>query len=108
MGRDGAVVWVTGARGGIGAAIARAFVAEGAKVIATDLSIDATPDYATRRCDVRSASDIAEIIAWCEAQGGVDVLVNNAGIMRRSDPLEIEPEFWDDVIGVNVKGDLLD
>lgn len=107
VGLDGAVVWVTGARGGIGAAIARAFVAEEAKVIATDLSIGATPDYITRRCDVRSSSDVAEVISWCEEQGGVDVLVNNAGIMRRSDPLEIGPDLWDEVMGVNVKGALL-
>ena len=103
----GTVVWVTGARGGIGAAIVEAFVAEGANVVATDLSIDATPNYTSRRCDVRSASDIREIIAWCDSLGGVDTLVNNAGIMRRFHPLEIGPDLWDEVINVNVKGTLL-
>lgn len=108
IGLNGAVVWVTGARGGIGAAIARAFASEGAKVIATDLIIDEeSENYRTMRCDVRSTIEIAEVASWCEALGGVDVLINNAGIMRRSDPLEITPDVWDEVMNVNVKGTLL-
>lgn len=107
IGLNGAVVWVTGARGGIGAAIARAFVSEGAKVIATDLIIDEESEYRTMRCDVRSTIEIAEVASWCEALGGVDVLINNAGIMRRSDPLDVSPDVWDEVMNVNVKGTLL-
>lgn len=107
IGLNGAVVWVTGARGGIGAAIARAFVSEGAKVIATDLIIDEESEYRTMRCDVRSTIEIAEVASWCDALGGVDVLINNAGIMRRSDPLDVSPDVWDEVMNVNVKGTLL-
>lgn len=78
-----------------------------AKVIATDLIIDEESEYRTMRCDVRSTIEIAEVASWCDALGGVDVLINNAGIMRRSDPLDVSPDVWDEVMNVNVKGTLL-
>ncbi len=109
-------VLVTGAAGGIGAAITRAFSAEGAIVYASGARVE--------RCralceQIRSAGgdarplllDVAEEASWLEAlrqiqaeRPGLDVLVNNAGINIRL-PLEEYPvEAFDRVMAVNVRG----
>jgi glucose 1-dehydrogenase len=102
------VVWVTGAAGGIGSAICDAFVAAGNKVVATDVrGLAPRPSVVVLACDVRSSASIAMVIEKCNQLGGVDVLVNCAGIMRRCDVLELSPEIWDQLFDVNVKGPLL-
>jgi NAD(P)-dependent dehydrogenase (short-subunit alcohol dehydrogenase family) len=104
----GRVVWVTGAAGGIGRAICDAFVDVGDKVVATDVRSFASQDSVVGlACDVRSTASIARVIEECNRLGGIDVLVNCAGIMRRTDVLELSPELWDEVFDVNVKGPLL-
>ena len=96
------------AAGGIGRAICDAFVDVGDKVVATDVRSFASQDSVVGlACDVRSTASIARVIEECNRLGGIDVLVNCAGIMRRTDVLELSPELWDEVFDVNVKGPLL-
>ena len=110
MGRvEGKVVVVTGAAGGQGAAEARALAADGAIVIATDLH---TPELdggiACRALDVTSETDWSGLRAWVESQyGGVDGLVNNAGIALRSRLDEITIPELEHVMAVNLHGPLL-
>jgi glucose 1-dehydrogenase len=102
------VVWVTGAAGGIGRAICDAFAGEGAAVVATDVrGGERRPGVTHLACDVRSVASIEKVIDECDRLGGIDVLVNCAGLMRRADVLELSPEVWDEVFDVNVKGPLL-
>ncbi|MEO6746489.1 MAG: SDR family oxidoreductase [Caldimonas sp.] len=102
------VVWVTGAAGGIGAAVSTAYARAGATVIATDLrQADSSSRILAMTCDVTSASDIERAIAACDRLGGIDTLVNCAGILGRVDVLEITPEAWDQLFEVNVKGAFL-
>ena len=101
---DGTVALITGAGRGIGKAVAQELAAAGAVVVATDLSIAEEADYRTLRCDVLRAADIVAAMDLCDGLGGVDVLVNSAGIIRRADPLRMSAQAWDQVIDVNVKG----
>lgn len=101
---EGSVALVTGGGRGIGKAIAQAFATAGAVVVATDIAIDDEADYRTMRCDVLRATDIAKAVDACEDLGGIDILVNSAGIIRRVEALEMSPQLWDEIINVNVKG----
>lgn len=106
---------VTGGAGGIGRATALAFAAEGAKVAVVDLREDAAKAVADEiragggtavaiAADVSNEDDIQRILATTvEAFGGVDVVFNNAGIIRRTTAVETTAEEWDRVFGVNVK-----
>ncbi len=113
------VALVTGAARGIGLAIARAFVAEGANVLLTDVRDDdgtaATRALgaaaAYRRLDVRSETDWDAAIADVVARfGGLDVLVNNAGItgfedgLRPHDPEHASLADWRAVHATNLDG----
>jgi len=121
MGRlDGKVALVTGAARGIGEAIARAFVAEGARVWLTDIADAAAladtlgaPARFTR-LDVRSETDWdAAIEAVLARDGQLDILVNNAGItgfedcMRAHDPEHASLEDWRAVHATNLDGTFL-
>ncbi|MDJ0333606.1 SDR family oxidoreductase [Salinibacterium sp. G-O1] len=106
---------VTGGAGGIGRASALAFAAEGAQVAVVDLREDAAVAVADEiraaggtaiaiAADVSDEADIQRVIATTiEAFGGVNVVFNNAGIIRRTTAVETTAEEWDRVFGVNVK-----
>ena len=109
----GKVVVITGGAGGIGRALAAAFTAEGARVALLDLSAAALEDAAaalspkplTVVCDVTDSAAceraIAEVVA---AAGGVDVLVNNAGISHRSTFVDTGDDVLRRVMEVNFFG----
>jgi 3alpha(or 20beta)-hydroxysteroid dehydrogenase len=106
MGRlDGRVAVITGAARGIGAATARRFAAEGAKVVVTDRRDELGQAVADEvggvysPLDVTSEEDWARVIA---AVGDIDVLVNNAGIMRIAPLLETDLETFRKVLDTNL------
>jgi NAD(P)-dependent dehydrogenase (short-subunit alcohol dehydrogenase family) len=125
---DGKVTVVTGAGNGIGRATALAFAREGARVVVGD--VGAARDGAGTSHDAADAV-VAEIrraggeavacyetVATPEGAkslidtaierfGGLDALVNNAGILRDKTLLKMEPELWDAVIAVHLRGSFL-
>ncbi|MEA2320763.1 MAG: hypothetical protein QOD81_613 [Solirubrobacteraceae bacterium] len=118
-GLDGAVVVVTGAGGGLGAAFSRAFGAAGARVVAADIDGEAAlRTVAGLHADgIEAAHAIVDVgdgesthalaAAAVEAFGGIDVLVNNAAVyagLRRAPFWELEDAEWDRVMRVNLKG----
>ena len=116
MARDfaGRVVVVTGAAGGLGRALVDAFAAAGAQVAALDrdAALLRQADFAAaavRRlvCDVADEADCRRALAEVrDAWGGIDVLVNNAGITHRSAFAATRPEVIRRVMAVNFFGAL--
>ena len=109
------VAIVTGAAHGIGLAIARRYVAEGARVTIAD--IDAAAGEAAARAlgqarfvatDVGDAGNAENVVAeTCRAFGDLDILVNNAGIIHGADFLDLTQADFDRVLRVNLKGAFL-
>lgn len=115
MGRlSGKVAIITGAAQGMGAAHAAAFVAEGAKVILTDINIDAIRALALSlgesaiavKQDVSKQADWDEVMLQAEAKfGPVNVLVNNAGVLGKiASTLEFTEEDFNWVCAINQTG----
>jgi NAD(P)-dependent dehydrogenase (short-subunit alcohol dehydrogenase family) len=109
MGLEGARVLVTAGAGGIGLEIARAFIREGAKVHVCDVDVTALaalaktdPKVTASRCDVADRTQVKALFDTALGQlGGLDVLVNNAGIAGPTGKAEeINPEDWDRCIEV--------
>ena len=107
----GKSVLVTGAARGIGAGIAEAVVDEGGAVALLDLD-PAGAETAARlgdaahyfACDVRSLAEVERAVAEAErALGGLDGLVNNAGINAYFDAVDMTEEDWDTVFAVDLK-----
>jgi glucose 1-dehydrogenase len=113
---DGKVAIVTGGARGIGLAIARRYVAEGAKVVIADVD-QASGDAAARALgtacrfiatDVGDAQQAQRLIdEACTAFGSLDILVNNAGIVHGADFLDLKESDFDRVLRVNLKGAFL-
>jgi NAD(P)-dependent dehydrogenase (short-subunit alcohol dehydrogenase family) len=106
-------VLITAAASGIGLEMARAFSAAGAKVFITDINPAALeaarkelPTVMTRVCDNSKRTDIEAMVPEAvEALGGLDVLVNNAGIAGPTAPVETaDPVQWEAVMTVDVIG----
>jgi 3-oxoacyl-[acyl-carrier protein] reductase len=105
---------VTGASGGIGAAIARALHANGATVALSGRKVEALESLAAELGGERvhvvpgELGDAAQIEALAEkaeaALGAVDILVNNAGLTRDMLMMRLSDEMWDEVIAVNLTG----
>jgi 3-oxoacyl-[acyl-carrier protein] reductase len=110
----GRVAIVTGGGSGMGAAIAETYAREGAHVAVVDVDGDAAKAVARKigntaiaiKCDVTKRSDIdAAVVETASAFGGLNVLVNNAGVGHLNKPLlDIDEKEFDRVFAVNVKG----
>ncbi|KUI20610.1 beta-ketoacyl-ACP reductase [Mycobacterium sp. GA-1285] len=106
---------VTGGAQGLGFAIAERYIAEGARVVLGDLDLAATEQAAKRlggedvaiavRSDVTKADDVEALVrAAVERFGGLDIMVNNAGITRDATLRKMTEEQFDQVIAVHLKG----
>ncbi|HEY8041925.1 MAG TPA: SDR family NAD(P)-dependent oxidoreductase [Polyangiaceae bacterium] len=125
---DGKVAIITGAGGGIGRAHARLYAREGARVVVNDLGgardgsgLDSTPanqvaeeikaaggTAIANHDSVSSAAGAQALLkSAVEAFGRVDVLVNNAGILRDKSFLKMDEPMWDAVVEVHLKGTFL-
>lgn len=113
----GKVAIVTGGGRGIGAAFCEALASAGAKVVVADV-LDGTPVVERIesiqgkaiycRADVTSKPSIEAMVAETESEfGGVDILINNAGLfadLAKKPFQEIDNDEWDRVMAVNVRG----
>jgi len=104
-------VLITAGAAGIGREFARAFAANGGKVFVCDVDEGALaalakeiPGLTARRCDMSQRAEIEAMVpAAVEALGGLDVLINNAGIAGLTLPVEQYPaDDWDKVVAVNL------
>jgi 3-oxoacyl-[acyl-carrier protein] reductase len=102
---------VTGATGGIGAGIARAFHQAGAEVVISGRQVDKLEALAKELgdrvhvvpCDLADKQQVSKLIDNAVAKlGRVDILVNNAGLTKDNLFMVMKDEQWDDVIAVNL------
>jgi NAD(P)-dependent dehydrogenase (short-subunit alcohol dehydrogenase family) len=112
---EGKVSLITGGASGIGRATALLLAREGSAVAIADLDeaggqevvrqvVDAGGQAAFALCNVAQATDCQRAVQFTvEALGGLDILFNNAGIIRRADVLDTTEKEWDRVMAVNVR-----
>jgi 3-oxoacyl-[acyl-carrier protein] reductase len=110
------VAIVTGGARGIGKAIALTFVREGAKVALVDVEYERSEilkdeikkrngDAIAISCDITKSTDVGNMVKQTyRTFGRIDILINNAGIIRRGTIDTVTEEDWDRVIAVNLKG----
>jgi NAD(P)-dependent dehydrogenase (short-subunit alcohol dehydrogenase family) len=115
------VALITGARRGMGRAIAQQLARRGYDILGADHSAEGADEtarlveaegghFALKECDLSDPALIGPMVDWAwSARGGIEVVVNNAGIMafQRGDPLDASVESWDKVIAVNSRAPLL-
>ncbi|MCA0458484.1 MAG: SDR family oxidoreductase [Chloroflexi bacterium] len=113
---DGKVAIMTGGNKGIGRAVVRLFVAEGARVVIAardQAAAQAVSDEIQQSggealalaCDVRQPADCQSVAAQTVARyGRIDILFNNAGIVPRGTVPETSLEVWQDTLDTNVSG----
>jgi NAD(P)-dependent dehydrogenase (short-subunit alcohol dehydrogenase family) len=109
---------VTGGSSGIGRAIARAFARRGAEIVVADIREEPreggcpTAELVTRdydagaefvECDVANPADLERAVAAADEFGGIDVMVNNAGVYRHEEFLEVTEREFDELVDVNAK-----
>lgn len=116
MRAEGTRVFVTGAADGIGLEIARAFAREGGRLFLFDVNAElvnsAVEAFRAQHVDVEAFVGSVAVSADVEAafarmdqfMGGVDALINNAGIAAHKPTIELSDADWDRVMGVNVDG----
>ena len=112
----GKVALVTGAQQGIGKAIALAYGREGASVVVNYLDDQAAGEAVAEQIhalgaravavagNVAQTANVHAMVEAGDSLGGVDVLVNNAGIFPRVDFLDMTEGQWDEVLDINLKG----
>lgn len=113
------VAIITGGASGIGRAIAITFAMNGADIVIADVRAEPreaetpTPEYietttdqraAFVSCDVTNQDDLDAAVEAAESLGGLDVMVNNAGVFRSEEFLEVTEDEFDRLMAVNVKG----
>src|ERR1051326_6183538 len=113
---DDRIALVTGAGRGIGRAMAMRLAQEGAHVVTADIDLRLAEETAARvtglgsrslalQADVSRLADIAQMVQRCvESMGRIDILMNNAGVLRIQEVLDITEADWDFVCNVNLKG----
>jgi NAD(P)-dependent dehydrogenase (short-subunit alcohol dehydrogenase family) len=110
---EGKVCLITGAGSGIGRASAKLFAGEGARVVVADIDLDAAQktvaeiggSAVAERVDVTDESEtVALADRVVDRLQRIDVLFNNAGIAGVGDVVETEPDLFDRVMRVNVRG----
>ena len=113
---SGKVAIVSGGARGIGRAAARKLAGEGASVVICSDREEQVEETVTAlreeglevrgvRADVTSSADMKKLMDLAsETYGGVDVLVNSAGVQRYGTVVETEEEVWDEVLDANLKG----
>ena len=115
---DGRRVIVTGASRGIGRGIVEAFLDEGASVLATDVLAEELEQLgsghahadriATHAADLSGVDAARGVVTTAiEVLGGVDVLVNNAGLQPDGPALDVDPKEFDSTFAVNVRAPML-
>ncbi len=102
---------VTGASGGIGSAIAKALAAQGAEVALSGTRVGALEEVAKGisgkkhilPCNLSDLDSVERLVPQAEeAMGGVDILINNAGMTRDNLFMRMKDEEWDDVLKINL------
>lgn len=116
---SGRVAVVTGGSSGIGREISLAFANEGANVVVADRQADPREggrpthevietkvgrDATFVKCDVTDVAALEDAVEAAASLGGIDVMVNNAGIFRHEDFLDVTPAAFDQLMAVNVRG----
>jgi NAD(P)-dependent dehydrogenase (short-subunit alcohol dehydrogenase family) len=116
---SGKTAIITGGGSGIGAGIARTFGALGANLVIGDIDMETARPVATEleqagypvwlfQVDVQDAKQVEALVEGAVARfGGVDILVNSAGVGTLSSIVDMLEEEWDWVLGVNLKGTFL-
>ncbi|HTQ81831.1 MAG TPA: SDR family oxidoreductase [Pseudolabrys sp.] len=106
-------VLITAGAAGIGREFARAFAAQGARIYICDIDEAALaalakeiPGLVARRCDMARRAEIERMVPEAiAALGGLDVLINNAGVAGLTLPVEqYPPDDWDKVVAINLTG----
>ena len=107
-GLAGKTVLVTGGGGAIGSAICRRFAEAGAKLLVADRAKQSAEAVAAEVKGRALVFDIADYAAANKALGdtGVDILINNAGWDRFQNFVDMQPEDWDALIAINLRGPL--
>jgi len=111
---EGKTALITGGGRGIGAAIAKRFIEDGAKIVISDILAEQleetaqllnSPNVATCAGDVTKFEDVQNMVNETVKFGGkIDVLVNNAGIDPPGNIVDIEIDLWKKVLDVNLNG----
>ena len=116
FGLEGRVALVTGGASGIGRAIGEMFAARGARVAIVDIVAETAEKAASEighgshafACDVRDAASVAQATdAVFEKFGGIDILVNSAGVVSLAPAEELALQAWDSTLAVNLTGTFL-
>jgi len=114
-GLKGKNVLITGGSRGIGKATAQRFLEEEARVFICGLEADEVEQTVRElgplgfirglACDISREEDVQRLVSTAEESlGGIDILINNAGIAWSEPFLEIPPEHWDRTLAVNLRG----
>lgn len=112
---SGKVAVVTGAASGIGAAIAAAYAAKGARVAYLDMNLEAATAAAAQadtgaafRCNVTDGASVAAAVADVQAAfSGIDILVNSAGIVDLAPAEDLTDGAWQRTLDVNLTGSFM-